>query len=477
MSILSFFPGTPRPLQRDALMQIEANWDKADVFLMNLPTGVGKSRIAVCLSAWMQRKHKVKSVITTPTNILVDQYLRDNPKLATLKNKDSYQCTTDLVDGCESSVSCTTTKNRTGRYCQNCPYTGAIRKAHVMPYLVCNNHIYLAHKLARSALISDEAHNLIRVIKDRAGKVLWQHEYGFPSFIRSYSQLRDWLIRHPRLEEDKKLTALLNELEAGKTRFVINRTEEMFRNELRDCIKMSPVDVRDEPPIFWPKKVDKIFLLSATIGLPDIVQLGLDKRRVYSVVASSPVDAERRPVIATPLVNLSFGHSENETKKLAEFISEKLAAHPEKGLVHVTYSLAEKLKPFLTDGRIIWHTKEDAKEKYQEFLDSGPASGAVLFASGLYEGADLPYDQARWQILAKIPWPYLGEPAIKWKAETDQEWYLWETCKTVLQACGRIVRSVDDYGVTYVPDKSFSRLVSSSEKLLPIWWLDGLSME
>jgi Rad3-related DNA helicase len=153
-------------------------------------------------------------------------------------------------------------------------------------------------------------------------------------------------------------------------------------------------------------------------------------------------------------------------------------ARVEKGLIHATYKIASELREILGDNpRIIWHTKEDAKEKYQEFLAAPPESGKILVASGLYEGADLPYDQARWQVLTKIPWPYLGDPAIQWLAGQDPEWYRWETVKTVLQACGRIVRGVDDWGITWIPDKSFERLVFQSEHLLPQWWLDGLMEE
>ncbi len=79
-------------------------------------------------------------------------------------------------------------------------------------------------------------------------------------------------------------------------------------------------------------------------------------------------------------------------------------------------------------------------------------------ASGLYEGVDLPYDAARWQLVGKVPFLSLADERIKRKAEENPDWYQWEAIKRVLQAAGRIVRAPDDEGVSYVFDSQFGRL-------------------
>jgi Rad3-related DNA helicase len=94
----------------------------------------------------------------------------------------------------------------------------------------------------------------------------------------------------------------------------------------------------------------------------------------------------------------------------------------------------------------------------------------------MYEGIDLPYDAARWQALTKVPYPSLAEPAIKYLADKDPEWYQWETAKLVLQASGRVVRASDDWGITYILDSSFEQLYEKAEHLFPQWWQDSLAM-
>jgi hypothetical protein len=142
-----------------------------------------------------------------------------------------------------------------------------------------------------------------------------------------------------------------------------------------------------------------------------------------------------------------------------------------KGLIHITYNLAEKLSMYLDNSRLIWHTKEDKMRKYKEFRET--TEPKVMIASGLYEGIDLAGDDYKWQVITKIPFPSLAEPAIKFKAEKDPVWYHWETLKVLIQACGRICRGPTDSGTTYIIDSSWRNLYDRSKKagLLNSDWL------
>lgn len=472
--MLEFFPGLPRPIQVQALQQIEDNWDKADVFVVNLPVGAGKSRIAVTLSRWANTRKKMGSSIITPTNVLVDQYKTDFPKLPTLSKKDSYTCNFSTE---QYKISCKDTHSKRKIHCKDCPYVKGIRQSHAVPYGVYNNHIYLAHKLYRPLLISDEAHNLVRVLQDRAAKIFWHHDYGFPGWVKDYGTLVRWIEAEPRFDDDARLQLLHKEVTNNKVRYVITRTTDLFRGQERECIKMSPVDVRDQPPLFWPGgQVRKIILLSATIGHKDVEQLGLDKRRVFTVNATSPVDAERRPVVVLSTCSMAYAKQQENLPVLAEVIRNLLNDHTEKGLIHITYSLAALLRPLLADEpRLRWHTRDNARDVYTAFKEEPASTGAVLVASGMYEGIDLPYDAARWQVITKVPYPSLAEPAVKYLADSDSDWYAWETAKSLLQASGRIVRATDDWGITYIIDSTFEhRLYRDHSHLFPQWWKESL---
>jgi Rad3-related DNA helicase len=94
----------------------------------------------------------------------------------------------------------------------------------------------------------------------------------------------------------------------------------------------------------------------------------------------------------------------------------------------------------------------------------------------MYEGLDLPEDAGRFQIIAKVPWQSLASPAIKHIAELDPEAFAWETIKTLVQAAGRICRSPDDIGDTFLPDATFWRLLKESKHLFPKYFIEALTI-
>ena len=473
--ILEFFPKSkqPRPIQIDTLRKIEEVWKDSDVIVVNLPVATGKSYIAMTIAKWLASKD-IHSRILTPTNILVDQYIKDFPRLHTVYKKSTYVCEPETP--LSSEMSCEKAHKKRGRTCDNCPYVKAKKKGYKVPYGVYNYYTYYAHKYFEECMIVDEAHNLISTIQAMAADKIWCFQYGIPPSIKTYRGLLDWIERHPSLDDDAKLQKLHKELVSGQTSFLVQRTIDLYHKEYKECLKLLPVDIRNAPPFLWPiPEVSKLILLSATIGFKDVESLGLDKRKVTFIHADSPIPIERRPVHYTPIGSLSMHSQDNNLPLLAARIQELLQNHTEKGFIHITYSLANKLQPLLkNEERLIWHDKENKMAQYQSFRAKTPESGAVMVASGLYEGVDLPEDMGRWQVITKVPWPSLGEPAIKYLAERDPEWYSNECIKTILQASGRICRSISDYGITYILDSSFKRLYDNYRDLFPEWYQKGV---
>lgn len=481
MEILNFFPKDkrPRPVQIEALSKIEESWNNTDVIAVNLAVAAGKSAIAMTIARWAQKKLKAKSAIITPTNILVDQYLEDYPGLHTLKRQDAYTCSMTTSHPIEQQQSCKEVKENLGRTCKGCHYSQAIKKTFVYPYGVYNYYTYLAYRAYPDILIVDEAHQLIPMLQQMAAKRYWYHQYNFPSWVNSYGKLKSWLESNPRLETDTRLQSLYSELTSGKVRYLVERGVEPYRGVEKAVLKLVPVDIRDQPPLLWPLgKIKKIILLSATINRTDIEELGLDKRRVRIISAPSPIPASRRPVIVGPTINLSFIHQPKTIPLMAEALKELLKKHPgEKGFIHCPYNTAVQLKALLegSSDRWLFHDSEDKGEVYQAFRESPPELGKVLIASGMYEGVDLKEDIARWQVIAKVPWPSLAEPAIRFKSEINPDWYAWETVKQVLQATGRVCRTPTDYGITYIWDSTFYRLYEEYKEMFPEYYQESVT--
>ena len=471
-SILQHFPySEARAVQEQLLEKIEQNWDTTEVFVIVAPTATGKTALIRTLQNW---KYSVSAI--TPTNQLVDQFLQEFPDTRTLSRLDSYHCD-------EWQQPCSRTRARQRGFCRGCPCSLDLSQARFKRGPgIYNYHTYLAHKLYRPVLAVDEAHNLAHTIRDRQAITIWWHEYQYPINSNPHVLLA-WLERQsPRIRKHKKIQLLHEALISQAPTTVIQHGYEEFNGagtrrgqpEERPCLRLLPVDITAAPPMFWPRDVEKLVLLSATISPTDIRELGLDQRRVLYLEAASPIPMENRPVVFLPVATLSRGGMDEGVRKVGLEINQMAQHHwNEKGLVHATYQMADQLRSILTGPRFMFHTRENKRQVYQEFRNRTDAP--ILVASGMYEGIDLPDDLGRWQVVAKVPWKSLGDAAIRYKAERDPDWYLWQAMRDLVQACGRIVRHPTDAGVTYILDGSFRRLLTEGQHLIPGWFRDSLA--
>jgi hypothetical protein len=89
-SILDYFPyDKPRPSQLKVLLWVEKNWDRFDLMVLQCPVAAGKSGLAVTIANWANQEHGVLTGITTPDNVLVNQYKQDF-NLLTLPYRNSF---------------------------------------------------------------------------------------------------------------------------------------------------------------------------------------------------------------------------------------------------------------------------------------------------------------------------------------------------------------------------------------------------
>lgn len=474
----SFPYSQPRQIQQETLQLLEENWNNYDVFVLQAPTAFGKSAVAKSI---MNAGRSVS--VITPTNLLVNQFLAEFPNTPTLARLDSYMCE-------EWKRPCPSTRSRLLKFCKGCKCSGDLATAKYRKGPgVYNYYTYLSHKLYRDVLVVDEAHNLLSTIKERLALKLWKHDYKYPHNMWKNEQVQEWIrTLTPAKQKSKKIVALKEAATYQVPEYVWQRTTDWFNGkgtlrdepEERELIKMLPVDVQKAPPMFWPREVQKIVLLSATIGPKDIEQLGLGGRRVCYLACKSPIPAGSRPIVPLSLmsVNRTAMQQESQVALLAEYIHRITEDHPgEKGVVHVTYSLSNQLRNYLNSPRYIFHDRNDKAIRYADFRNAEAATGIVLIACGMYEGIDLPEDLGRWQIIAKVPWQSLGSPAIKHMAELDPEWYIWDCMKTTIQACGRVCRTPEDYGSTFILDSSFWRLMREGDHLIPEWFRDAIVPE
>lgn len=472
----------PRDIQAEALDILEENWDKYDIFVINAPTAFGKTALARTL---INQYHSVS--VITPTNLLVQQFLDEFPDTPTLHRMDSYFCEkwdrpcpvtrAKLMNFCN--------EKRDGQKCQAaCDLSAAKYKKGPGIY---NYHTFVAHKLYRNIIIIDEAHNTIPFLKERMAITIWKHDYKYPDGF-SYEGLKEWILKLPQNKQKHKKIQLLKQAVSYKVpTHIAQFTTEKFNGkgtrrgfpEERECIKLMPVDISDAPPLLWPGEkqgVQKVLLLSATIGPKDIEQLGIGGRKLLYVDCKHPIPPPNRPILPLDVASVNYNSLRNGVAlELANEI-EKIAEYHtgEKGVIHATYQLATEFRAHLSSDRFLFHTRQNKADVYSQFRESDPAKGKILIACGMYEGIDLPEDLGRWQVIAKIPWMSLANPAIQHLVDLDPQWFLWETLKTTIQAAGRICRTPTDYGITYILDSSFRRLMENGRTMVPDWFMDAI---
>jgi hypothetical protein len=446
--ILDYFPAgkTPRSDQIDLLLKIQADWNNYDVFVANCPTAFGKTEIAYTIGMWQAGE----THFLQPQNLLVKQVVDRYTDLCALYRVNLYQCRIP--------------EHAKNRKCA-CKYIAAKQRVQASAMGVMNYWSYIYNKLYRPVLILDEAHKVVDMLRDMSEIVLPIKNYPFPDRFNPdepydrVGDFLDWCVEYLKDTQDLPMQDVMFKLIIKGPEHIVVRTV--------THITVEPIDMVTLGGIMWPIEVRKIIMLSATTGQMDVQELDLGRKRVLYLDCPSPIPATSRPLVYSPRFNLSRDCVPHALPLLAAEILKLLDQHPEKGLIHLPYTLAGKLQLILDHPRVSYHSKVDKAERLRDFRDAPPESGAVLVASGLYEGVDLPYDAARWQLIGKVPFPSLGDPAIAAHAAKDPQWYLWSSIKNLLQAYGRIVRAPDDQGITYIYDTSFERVWNQGQKLIP----------
>lgn len=491
--ILDFFKGTPRPMQADLLREIETWWDKADVFVIPAPTAFGKTKVIECIARYSASVKKLKSHVLVPTNVLVDQ-VAESTGMLPLKARSSYTCYTPTVPVIRSSpqemreepkvTSCDTHFKACGEHCAACPYVQTVRKAHAFPYSLSNYHTALAHRFNKPVVLIDEAHMLLPLIREAEGKHVWLPEKDgkslLPHYCDTYGKVADYLAAHPELT-GKVWDEIRSELEGGRGRFLLHRGERSYHASTRDALSLLPIDTSKSEKaasFLGGKKVQKLFLLSGTISRTDVEQMALQGKRVVMLQASSPIPVERRPIVRDYVAPMSYMNQQDPQviDALVSRIIHHAQNHEGKVLVHAPYSLATRIGPALAralPGRVLSHSNHDKAAALRRFRED--PQPWVLLGSGLEEGVDLYGEQYTLQLICKVPFPGLGDPAWKWVAEEQPERYAWEAIKKVVQAAGRICRGPDDYGKTIILDQAFERLLVKHRSLLPQYFTEALT--
>jgi Rad3-related DNA helicase len=234
-------------------------------------------------------------------------------------------------------------------------------------------------------------------------------------------------------------------------------------------LEFKPVDISPYSESILFNKGRRVLMMSATIlnheGFCEM--LGIKDEDSAFVSIPSPFPPENHPIIAAPVARMTAGNIDADLPKLAEAIRAILESHSDvKGIIHThSYKVAKYLRENIKDKRLLFHGAEDRLEKLSKHMNSKEPT--VLVSPSMQEGVDLKDDLSRFQIICKVPYPYLGDKIVKKRMNRWKWWYPLQTAKTIVQSIGRSVRSSTDHATSYILDADWERFYSKHSHLFP----------
>jgi Rad3-related DNA helicase len=122
--------------------------------------------------------------------------------------------------------------------------------------------------------------------------------------------------------------------------------------------------------------------------------------------------------------------------------------------------------------RLILHDSSSRTEALGSFMLSDKPK--VLLTPSMTEGIDLKDDLARFVVIVKLPFMFLGDKQVKKRMELDPEWYNWKTALTLVQAAGRGVRHDKDFCTIYIMDSQFKYFLKQNSKFFPKYFVEAI---
>ena len=496
------FPATIRKAQEKALATIaRARQGHKKFVLLELPTGTGKSGVAIAAATWASSWGN-GAYILSPQKALTAQYMRDFEAvgLVELRGRASYQCYEFGTD-CETGSGL---RGKNQNACSACPYKVAKDRFVSQEVGVTNFDYFLAETLysgqlpRRSVLVIDEAHNLEQKVLgftdfeispltlqtysvpipsisdgDISGATQWVSREMIPSVDNFISEIpEDDVEKSEERREAENLVRRMRRFVAGE------QNEWAFWNDEKNFV-FRPLSAARYASGFLFSRAEMVVIMSATILDFSVFRrtLNIAESDCECLALGSDFPAKNRPIFYRPLGSMTF-HKKRETlPKIAEAIDKLLRARPDrKGLIHTnSYEMNRTLTSALAAAghghRIITHRPGGAEAALQQHRSNpGPT---VLCSPAMTEGIDLADDLSRFQVIVKVPYPVHKDPYVAARMR-EKGWYEWQTAMRLVQASGRSVRSAIDFAETYIVDSEFGEFRRKSRRLLPSWWLEAV---
>ena len=500
---------------------------KRDYLAQCMPTGSGKSLTYVSDAVLSG----ASTVILTSTKALQTQLLGDFSEIGMveIKGKNAYRCVEDRYGrgcdygDCNFGLMCD--RQRSG-----CHYYDALASARTGRLVVTNYAYWLTmNRFAEGLkkpelLVMDEAHHAETHLAHTFSFHIRPKEIDSLLMMKipsSLSHLSPWADKawaeadthyeHEKFEFQQRGTGdkdLLRRIKGLRDKLEILRKHAADADwliELQDGIKFCPIWPKQYARTTLFKNTSRVLMTSATVRPKTVEMLGLvpevgrggqmAKAEVLmarvgpsgkntAAGASGPActfsdypsifDPERRLVIHIPTVRVNH-HTTKEDylvwlKRIDQIITPRLH---QKGIIHtVSYDRRNYVMEHSEHAEhMVTHTTDSVVTAVAKFKKADPP--AVLVSPSVTTGFDFPYDQCRWQIIGKLPFPDTRDRLTRARIERDPEYGAYLAMQSLVQASGRGTRAPNDSCVSFLIDDSAFWFMRRFARFAPRWFMDG----
>lgn len=534
--ILNFPEGfNPRDKQAKALNAIEKAFENGKKFvIVHADTGVGKTHLAKTLGnvskdipAEFERIVRNYSIFSdegaelvsdispfgcyalTITKSLQDQYQTTFDDTGMLKGKSNYQCDVDdtLSVDVAPCIYVTNQKNECWK-ANRCPYYNSRNDMLTSKFSTLNYSMFFSlpnHLKKRQVMVCDEGSELEEQLvsqftcevdipflmktqtlvtpfpnddKNRPKVLSWVNSLiekvetscaDYKEWFSSNTAKKDIITFNKKKQEYTRLTNLFNSLGLLSESFY---DSDYIIERVEYGIRFIPLKV-DVLSKHLFKHAEKVVIMSATIIDPDAYckSLGIEDYEYLHI--GTDFEPEKSPISIMAKQKLNFQNLKSMLPTLMTQIKGILEHHgDEKGIIHThTQYLTDYIRDNIKSDRLLCREAGVNNEQLLEMHEESDMP-TVLVSPSMTYGVDLKGDLARFQIVLKAPWLPTKDVRVEKLMKLDKDWYGNQMLKTLVQACGRGVRSEDDFCETYILDGSIFDAINRNKKKLPKFFLD-----
>ena len=223
--------------------------------------------------------------------------------------------------------------------------------------------------------------------------------------------------------------------------------------DLPDKQLYNPVWAHAYAEEFLFRSIPKVLLSSATLS-PEVGKyLGIPPKQSEWHEVRSAFNRKRRPFYICPIVRVDHRMTEQQIALWVEHIDQIIDTRVHlKGIIHtVSYKRAQELMSRSRHKHLmLTHDSRTSRATIEKFKSS--SKPCILVSPSVVEGFDFPYDECRWQIIAKIPFSDGRDPVFKARRTSDNNYGNYLASLAIMQMTGRSTRAKDDASEVFVVD-------------------------